>query len=224
MRPSFKENIFLTIFFSVLLTGILLTANLSDVTCQNNLQIKGISLCTENNETSNQSTNQSTNESQSESQNVKTECSCKCKKDNEDVCLDKVSSPTGTLIASALIFFILICCSIDIVVLIVEQNANKVPTSPNNLPVFEIYVNDKDIKKGTDKGTSTGDKLEETKKIICPICLNTQDSQQTLNSQQTLVSTKCKHVFHNKCISDWIEHNQKLSQTSNCPCCRQMLI
>jgi hypothetical protein len=66
-------------------------------------------------------------------------------------------------------------------------------TLDTNNKVFEIY-------KDNDKSES----------IVCPICLNDKEKE--------LVQTKCKHLFHYKCIEKWISEKNK-----SCPCCRRTL-
>jgi hypothetical protein len=46
----------------------------------------------------------------------------------------------------------------------------------------------------------------------CTICL------EEFNNDDEIVKLKCNHLFHSKCIDDWIEKNQ------SCPLCRVNLL
>ena len=46
--------------------------------------------------------------------------------------------------------------------------------------------------------------------ISCPICLNDFDASDRVSSFRQ----KCRHLFHNDCLSAWLE------KEGSCPCCR----
>nr|GEU31696.1 hypothetical protein [Tanacetum cinerariifolium] len=47
----------------------------------------------------------------------------------------------------------------------------------------------------------------------CPICI-----EEFLGQQKIIQLTKCKHIFHNKCILAWLSKNNR-----TCPLCREVL-
>ena len=48
--------------------------------------------------------------------------------------------------------------------------------------------------------------------INCTICL------EEFNNDEEIIKLKCNHLFHSKCIDDWIKKNQ------SCPLCRVNLL
>ena len=51
----------------------------------------------------------------------------------------------------------------------------------------------------------------ENKLLSCPICL------ESIDLNQTIVTSKCKHTFHNECLKKWLTAS---SLNNNCPSCR----
>ncbi|CAL5188677.1 unnamed protein product [Lathyrus oleraceus] len=51
----------------------------------------------------------------------------------------------------------------------------------------------------------------------CSICL------EEFYTMSDLVSTKCSHIFHEKCIVSWIQKCMKDSSTYSCPLCRSQI-
>lgn len=58
---------------------------------------------------------------------------------------------------------------------------------------------------------------------LCPICLEdmfpSRAGQQQLVDQQIVITNRCKHCFHYKCIARWL-----LTKKSTCPICRTNII
>ena len=73
-----------------------------------------------------------------------------------------------------------------------------------------LEINRKEfILKGKDK-KDKNDKKDEKEEDICPICLDEIDEKEG-------VYTECDHLFHIKCLSNWID------QKETCPTCRTNL-
>ena len=49
------------------------------------------------------------------------------------------------------------------------------------------------------------------KELSCPICI------ETIHLNETIVTSKCNHTFHNECLKKWLTDS---SVNNNCPSCR----
>ncbi|GMR60429.1 hypothetical protein PMAYCL1PPCAC_30624, partial [Pristionchus mayeri] len=54
---------------------------------------------------------------------------------------------------------------------------------------------------------------------ICPICMENYNS--TKNMSRTV--SKCHHIFHRKCLSQWERTCTEQKCRRSCPVCRQQL-
>ena len=53
--------------------------------------------------------------------------------------------------------------------------------------------------------------FSENKLLSCPICI------ESIHLNETIVTTKCNHIFHNECLKKWLTDS---SVNNNCPSCR----
>ena len=67
-----------------------------------------------------------------------------------------------------------------------------------------FFLTNKKIKILKFRKIFTKSKINLDDNIICSICLE----------KENLITLKCKHSFHEKCIGKWMENNY------NCPLCR----
>jgi Ring finger domain len=67
---------------------------------------------------------------------------------------------------------------------------------------------------GNDRSTIEGQ--------VCSICLiDFQQDDRVLRNATKLATKTCTHIFHEECITKWIQHS---THSSSCPCCRRAFL
>jgi len=96
-----------------------------------------------------------------------------------------------------------------------KQEEKKLPIYNNKLnPIFIKELNKNNIDKVKNKKES----------LECSICLTEINIENYKNKKTDLVFLNCSHVYHKKCLNEWVKAKVQSFNHPDCPLCRDKII
>jgi hypothetical protein len=136
--------------------------------------------------------------------NNEDECTtpCICNKDNKVICVNKIVDTFD----NTFVFMISIILGICVLLILHSGIKGLVRRCRKRTAIIDNNMNT------ITSLTIKTDHKEITGYEVCSICLESQ------NETTVSIKTKCGHMFHKKCIGEWIKKNNR-----NCPNCRRVM-